>query len=329
MRPLLIAAMAAVLLAGCASPDDAASDSLDETEQVGLGPEPSGQPTRLPIILAHGFDASPTNRWGFNGVAEALRADGHTVYVATVPPYDSPEVRAAYLAKYVDQAIADGAEGVNIIAHSMGGLDSRYLISSMGYGKYVWSLTTISTPHQGSGVADAVLSVLDGLHADDDLIDALASLWGRTYSDVADDSHVRAALEGISEKQAAAFNETNPDDPQVFYQSWAGVSSVAGIKNPQDRSACENLILGDYQHADAMNASLVPMAGFVAHGWHLYPNDGMVRVESAKWGTFRGCIPTDHLDEVGYQHDGPDERTRFDHLRFYRNLAYELAAFGY
>ena len=71
------------------------------------------------------------------------------------------------------------------------------------------------------------------------------------------------------------------------------------------------------------------MAGLTAHGWHLYPNDGMVRVESAKWGTFHGCIPADHLDEVGYEKEGPDPRTGFDHLAFYRDVAAGLRARGF
>ena len=42
-----------------------------------------------------------------------------------------------------------GCEKVNIIAHSKGGLDSRYAISILGMDKYTASLTTISTPHRG------------------------------------------------------------------------------------------------------------------------------------------------------------------------------------
>lgn len=50
-------------------------------------------------------------------------------------------------------------------------------------------------------------------------------------------------------------------------------------------------------------------------------------VTSARWGRFRGCIPADHLDEVGQvSNDRSDNRTGFDHLRFFRDLAYELAA---
>ncbi len=317
---------------GCDAGDetDVETQTSDVREADPLGPKPAGDPTRHPVVLAHGFDASPTNRWGFWRVAEALRADGHVVIEAIVPPYDAPEVRAGHLADQIDAVLDGGAEKVNLVAHSMGGLDARHVVSTLGYGDVVASVTTISTPHHGSRVADTMLDVMDGLHVDDDLVDGLASAWGIRFSELADDSHVRAALLGISERRSPGFGEENPDDPRVHYQSWAGVSSVGGIKNPKDRGACEGTRLGDGRKADRMNATLVPMAAVVARGWHLVPNDGMVSVESAKWGAFRGCIPADHLDEVGQtKHDERDERTGFDHVRFYRNLAFELASFGF
>jgi triacylglycerol lipase len=318
-----------VLLSLTACDDGTGKTSADFTESDALGPTPRGEPATYPIVLAHGFDASPTNRWGFYRVAEALEADGHEVYVAIVPPYDSPEVRAVALADVVDGALADGHEKVNVIAHSMGGLDARHMISQLGYGDVVASLTTISSPHRGSKVADTMLKVLDGVHADDDLVDGLASAWGVTFNDLAEDSHVRAALEGISEGRSGSFNEENPDDANVHYQSWAGVSSAFGIKNPRDKNACEGQVLGNGRKADKMNATLLPMAAIVG-GFKLTPNDGMVSVESAKWGDFRGCIPADHLDEVGQmRHDEPDGRTKFDHVRFYRNVAFELADMGF
>ncbi len=308
---------------------DDGDESDDVTEVGALGPEPSGRPTEYPIILAHGFDASPTNRWGFHGVAAALRADGHVVYEAKVPPYSSVAVRAGVLAGWVDKALADGAPKVNIVAHSMGGLDTRYLVATLGYGDVVASVTTISSPHRGTAVADTVLAVLDGTHAPDSVVNALASAWGLRFNDLAGSSDVRAALGSLAEKNAPAFNAANPDDPRVYYQSWAGVSSVGGIKRNADVAAC-GTILGNYKKADAMNATLVPMAAAVAHGFELRPNDGMATVEGAKWGTFRGCIPADHLDEVGNPNGAaPDPRTRFSHLRFYRNVAFELAALGF
>src|SRR5262249_29282626 len=43
---------------------------------------------------------------------------------------------------------------VHILAHSMGGLDARYLISCLGMAPRVLSLTTIGTPHRGTPFAD-------------------------------------------------------------------------------------------------------------------------------------------------------------------------------
>ena len=293
-----------------------------------VGPEPSGQALRLPVVLHHGFDASPTNRWGFFGVKEALEADGHEVFVTSVAPYNGVEVRAEQLAEQLDAILAEsGATQVNLLAHSMGGLDCRYLIATLGYGDRVASLTMISSPHQGSPVADLALGLLP--EKADNAVNALASAWGRRFSDFAEDSDLRAALAGISEERAPSFNTDNPDDTQVHYQSWAGVSSALGIWNPRDASACEGKSEVHDGFADVMDTTLLPMAAVVG-GISLRPNDGMVSVESAKRGDLRGCIPADHLDEVGQVADvGQDPFSGFDHLRFYRNVAFDLAAQGF
>ncbi|GAC1543973.1 MAG: hypothetical protein NVS3B10_31760 [Polyangiales bacterium] len=59
------------------------------------------------------------------------------------------------------------------------------------------------------------------------------------------------------------------------------------------------------------------------------PNDGLATVTSAKWGTFKGCIPADHMEQLG-QHSLPDVnvRTGFDVARFYADVAGDLAEQG-
>lgn len=52
-----------------------------------------------------------------------------------------------------------GASKVNVIAHSKGGLDTRYAISRLGMSQYVASLTTINTPHRGCEFADYLLDL--------------------------------------------------------------------------------------------------------------------------------------------------------------------------
>lgn len=340
--------------AGCSAEATAAADEPDESElteeQALLSPAPvqgavpSGRPTKHAIVLAHGFmgtdSASPsfTNVWAFHRVADALRRDGHVVHEGRVQPFNSPEARAKELAKHVDAAIEEcratagcDPRRVNLVAHSMGGLDCRVLISQLGYGDRVASLTTISTPHRGSNIADVGLNVLDAAKSDDAL-NKLFKAFGMTFTsaDLARDSNIRAALTALAESSAEGFNARNPDDARVYYQSWAGVSNVGAIPNWKDYPTCGYKVETYRYRRDVMDPLLVPVAAIVAHGVSVLPNDGMATVESAKYGNFRGCIPADHLDEVGQIKDeAADRRTGFDHVRFYRNVAFDLARRGY
>lgn len=295
-----------------------------------LGPEPRGARAAYPIILTHGFNAGREGSWSFNNVEEALAEDGHVVYSAEVPAFASAADRAEVLAAQVDALLEQtGAEKVNIVAHSMGWLDSRYLISGLGYGDRVASLTTISSPHRGSAVADVALELVPS-ESPADIIDGLATIWSSTFNEVETDADVRAALVSLSTPEMELFNQEQPDDARVYYQSWAGVSSVFGLDNPKDVEVCEGKFLWHEGQSDVMNKLLVPMAAVLAPGFTFTPNDGMATVTSAKWGEFQGCIPADHYDEVGQiGNDGPDRHTGFDHIRFYRNIAYGLAERGF
>jgi triacylglycerol lipase len=52
-------------------------------------------------------------------------------------------------------------------------------------------------------------------------------------------------------------------------------------------------------------------------------NDGMVAVDSTKWGQFRGIMQADHLELIGWSIDLPDARSKrpFDHLAFWSEAA--------
>lgn len=296
---------------------------------------PEAAPVRYPIVLHHGFGGGHDGILAYYRVAETLRADGHTVFEVEAPPFDSIAVRTSYLQSRVDQALAEtGAAQVNIIAHSLGGLDARHLISALGYGNRVASLTTISTPHQGTAAADFALGLLPGQV--DPAVDALARLVGAPINHASEQADVRAALTDLSEARAYAFNRAHPDDVRVHYQSWAGVSSALGLGVEQDRPdvrhACEDKLLmrrGSFDRLRPIYQPLSPIVG--RHPVSPAPNDGLVTVESARWGDFRGCLPADHSEEVGryFGTRGPNLETGFDHLRFYRAVAFELAELGY
>lgn len=308
-----------------------------------LGDEPSGEPTRYPIVLAHGFNTTTENFWRFHDdILSSLREDGHEIVAGDVPAFNTPAVRAEALAAQVDALIADGHERVNLVCFSMGGLDCRYLVSEagLGYGDRVASVTTVSSPHRGTYVADVVVEALEA--GDDvgvgdygrwllDLIGVGASqLYGQDGADVA----LVAALESMSERGMVEFNREIVDHPDVTYASWASASYAGGLALPgwRDRleEACEGRLLTHEVERDVMFIGFVPTAAIVAHGTERRPHDGITTVESARWGDFRGCIPADHLDVVGQVNDHrPNRRTGWDYVRFYRNLAYDLAAQGY
>ncbi|MBL4636815.1 MAG: alpha/beta fold hydrolase [Kofleriaceae bacterium] len=285
--------------------------------------------------MAHGFNGSPENEWGVNPtIVEALRSDGHQIYVARVSPFQSVTVRGGELAQEIDRALLEfDADKVNVIAHSMGGLDSRYAISALGYDDRVAALVTISTPHRGSLSADAALGLIPGLL--DAALNALTRAFARTFTsdELANNSDLRAAFASISEDKAPAFNEAHPDVAGVYYQSWAGLSNAGRIGLDSDLGPCQvdggKLYFSDGKR-DFMDLRLVLGAAIVAHGTSLLPNDGMTTIESARWGDFMGCIPADQYDEIGQVDDeGPQSATGFDAEAFYRTIAFDLELRGY
>lgn len=120
--------------------------------------KPSYVATKIPIVLCHGllgFDHIDLPGYQiayFRGVKKTLEEHGARVFACSVPPMASIELRAASLCKSLRELRCPSA---NIIAHSMGGLDARYLISKLGNeSPEIASLTTLSTPHRGSPIAD-------------------------------------------------------------------------------------------------------------------------------------------------------------------------------
>ncbi|MFW5983869.1 MAG: lipase family alpha/beta hydrolase, partial [Halobacteria archaeon] len=61
----------------------------------------------------------------------------------------SPREYAEKVRAAVERAYDDGGE-VDVIAHSMGGLKTRWYVEEMGGDDYVDSVVTLSTPHRGT-----------------------------------------------------------------------------------------------------------------------------------------------------------------------------------
>jgi triacylglycerol lipase len=78
---------------------------------------------------------------------------GAEVIVTAVPGTGSIASRAEQLDRFLQ--IKAFGRGINFMAHSMGGLDCRHLITHLKPADYApLSLTTIATPHRGSPFMD-------------------------------------------------------------------------------------------------------------------------------------------------------------------------------
>jgi len=116
--------------------------------------------TKYPILLVHGVffrDTKYFNYWG--RIPGELEANGATIFYGNHHSASSVADSADELKSRIAEILAEtGAEKLNIIAHSKGGLDCRYAISKLGISDKVASLTTINTPHNGCLFADYLLN---------------------------------------------------------------------------------------------------------------------------------------------------------------------------
>jgi triacylglycerol lipase len=164
---------------------------------------------RLPVVLAHGFlgfdeiELGASKHLYFRGIGAHLEKIGAQVYTPRVPPASSISARAQRLADLI-RALPEPR--VNIVAHSMGGLDARYAISQLGLAPRVASLTTIGTPHHGTPLADAG-------HA---LFGTVMRLLRRIVD--------LSAFGDLTTAGMARFNAEVPDSPEVAYASVVGRS---------------------------------------------------------------------------------------------------------
>jgi len=245
----------------------------------------------------------------FRGVAEHFREKNQRVLVPTLDPTQGIAFRGTQLRDQITAAFQDGtldsSQPTHILAHSMGGLDSRFMLSPANPGRIgvpIRSLTTISTPHQGSPIAD--------------LIDHPSDLTpfphlpfsgaGNLFESALDKLGI--SLNGLRDLTTdycqKVFNPTYVNAPNVSYYSVAG-SGRTGFP----ATAAPLLLFHHYIAAHTGEA-----------------NDGLVTTTSAQWGTFdANTWPADHADEIGYNLDNLLIPPSFPYLAKYDQLLANVA----
>ena len=144
---------------------------------------------RNPVLLVHGYSL---NRACFTFLQTYLHTRGwEWVWAINHRPYSSPiPVFAKNLGRSIELLCEEtGAEQVDIIGHSMGGIVSAYALKEFGYAHRVRRLITIGTPWKGSRT--------------------FVFGWLREGLDLAPDSVVIKALEGYDGDTTAIWSQSD------------------------------------------------------------------------------------------------------------------------
>jgi triacylglycerol lipase len=196
---------------------------------------------------------------------------------APVSPLGGVQQRAQQLAQRIAEKFPTGE--VHIIAHSMGGLDARCLLARNllglgGVGRVV-SLSTISTPHHGSPVADVLQGLPVGLAFP--FREFLAQFTAMHAQAIAD----------LTTGGAPGFPEKDPV-AGVRYFAYAGAGQGSTVLFPT------HVFIAARERAND---------GMVSVTSATWPD----RLAEPPW-------PADHFAEIGYDLNRADLKSPFPHV---------------
>ena len=182
--------------------------------------------TVYPILMVHGMGFRDGRFCYWGRIPDVLRKNGARIYHGGQDGNASIEYNAGIIAGAIDRILREtGAEKVNVIAHSKGGLETRYVISSMGYGDRIASLTTISTPHNGSLAMSKVMKLPKPLKALVFIGAKITDVFHLISGDKKPDTWT--CLRQLTREYMTEFAKENPADERVMYRSCAFVMKNA------------------------------------------------------------------------------------------------------
>ena len=265
---------------------------------------------KYPIVLVHGMgfrDRKWQVYWG--RVPKMCRRMGAEVYFGGQDSTGAPETNARQIGDAIDEVLSKtGAEKVNVISHSKGGLDTRYLISTLGYGNKIASLTMLQTPHHGSKTVDWLMKLPKVLVR---LAGFLTSAWYKIMGDKKPAAY--KCFELFTTQGAEKFNEENPDVDGIYYQSYAFVM----------------------KH---FTSDFFMWLTSLVVGWGEGENDGLLPPTSVMWGDFKGIVRSNsargisHADEVDFRRRPFTKKTGngvCDILEIYKRIVIDLEERGF
>lgn len=197
----------------------------------------------------------------FGRIERLLREEGYCVFTSDADGFGTIENNAAQLRDQIERILAEtGAEKVNLIAHSKGGLDSRYMIEYLDMKSRVASLTCISTPHKGSVIATKLYALPKPVKG---LVAFWLTFWYRVFGDR--DPRVLTVCKQLSDTPDGAllyFDDTPHEG--IFVQSYSTTLE----------KSTDDFVMG------------IPL--YFSHRFENTPSDGLVSRSSSQYGEYQG-----------------------------------------
>ena len=256
--------------------------------------------TKYPIILVHGIALREMKYFkAFGKIEKTLVDAGCTAHTAKIDAFGSIESNAAQLREIILQVLeSTGAKKVNVIAHSKGGLDTKYMLKNLDMADKVASFTTLCTPHRGSVIATHIWNL---------------PLWLKRFLAFFINGFYKLA------------GDKSPDSLKVCEQLKSNEESEDSV----DFTA--NVYCQSYSTKIGKGSDCILMAVpmVIYHKTDGAENDGMVSVESAKFEHYRGECLDEAVSHTQIVDFFAKKSNRKRILAFYVKLCRELGEMGY
>jgi len=239
-------------------------------------PQPEIIQLSHPVLFCHGYGAigSLIKPSLLHDACLLTRMRGIIAFAPNVVPYAKISTRAEEWSKIIRHIVKKyNFDKINVIAHSMGGLDMRYALTHLDAAKHVESLTTVSTPHHGTFLAELILK------APENVTEKLGDLFNwfgdMVYPETKSDS--LGSVEQLTRDYVReVFNPDTPDVPGIDYYSY---SAATGKGTDQPLNPIYKF----------QNIQIYEEEGI---------NDSFVSVESANWGKHIKTLPISHMEQI-------------------------------
>ncbi len=214
--------------------------------------------TANPVVLVPGifaFDNIAMIDYWYQ-IPSTLQSQGTEVYIPKINAFESSTQRGNQLIKQLDgyKAASNGRiKKFNLIAHSQGGMTSRYVMNVRP--DLIASVTTMATPHTGSPLADIVTGVAPQGTLQGVTFEVFANTVGNLVNilsnNSASQSNIYAMLGEFNKNGAAAFNSKYPlglpsskcgaganvvskNGHNIRLYSWGGNAPLTHVLDPSD-----------------------------------------------------------------------------------------------